>query len=259
MKGRGPASADRSESYRRIDYGKMIDWTSRLARELPFLVEQLGPPSAAPLFDLGCGPAIHTRALVEKGYRVIGLDRSEAMLERAGKAPAGSLFVMGDLTALPLSAATGAAGAICLGNTLVHFLDDEPYVSLFRALRERITPGGALIIQILNYVRLREGKVRHLPLNFRDGGDGNEAIFLRLLDFLDERRVHFEVVSLMRRPAEETARLTNTTSSILRALRFDELVAFLGRGGFDKIELFGSYGGEPFDEHRSHDVIAVAR
>ncbi len=247
------------ETYRNVDYRRMIDWGSRLKREFPFLREKLGPPDGALVIDLGCGPGEHVRALTDDGYRALGLDSSASMLERAGKPDELAFFAGADIASLPLLPIPCAAGALCLGNTLVHMIDDELYRSTFAGLRKVIRPGGALIIQILNYVRLREGKVRHLPVNFREGPEGNEVIFLRLLDYLDDRRVHFEVVTLERPLPEEPVRLSKTTSTILRTLRFDELERFLNDAGFEEVEFFGSFASSPFDPSSSSDVIAVAQ
>lgn len=249
----------REETYRNVDYSRMIDWGSRLQRELPFLIDQLGPPDGSLVIDLGCGPGAHVRALSDEGYRALGFDRSASMLERAGRSDELALFAGGDMTSLPLLPEPCAAGAICIGNTLVHIMEDEQYRSVFAGIRKVIRPGGALIIQILNYVRLREGNVRHLPVNFREGKEGGEVIFLRLLDFLDERRVHFEVVTLERRVPDEPAHLAKTTSTILRSLRYDELERFLVGAGFADVRFFGSYASTPFDPSSSPDVLVVAR
>jgi len=237
----------------------MIDWENRLRREMPFLVEQLGPPGDGLVIDLGCGPGVHVRALANEGYGTLGLDLSASMLERAGRPDDRVLFAGADIGSLPLLPVTKAAGAICLGNTLVHIMEDDQYRSVFAGIRDVIRQGGALIVQILNYARLREGNIRHLPVNFRKGDDGSEVIFLRLLDFLDDRRVHFEVVTLERSVPEKPAQLSKTTSTILRSLQHDELEGFLHDAGFADVTLFGSYAAAPFDPHTSGDVIAVAR
>lgn len=249
----------REDSYRYVDYRRMIDWGSRLKREVPFLAARLGAPDGRLVVDFGCGPGEHARALADEGFRLLGLDRSLEQLRRTGGHDDLALFAGGDLASLPLPPGTDAAGAICLGNTLVHIMEDDQYRAVFRGIREVIGPGGPFIVQILNYVRLREKGIRHLPLNFREGENGGESVFLRLLDFVDHRSVRFEVITLERGAGDEPARVARSTDTLLRALRHDELECFLRDAGFEEVELFGSYDARPFEPLASTDVIAVAR
>ena len=64
-------------------YDRSIDWSARLAREIPTLMAVLGPPGAGGILDAGCGPGRQACALAERGYRVVGADLSEASLELA--------------------------------------------------------------------------------------------------------------------------------------------------------------------------------
>src|SRR5512135_937049 len=70
------------DPYSRVDYRRLIAWPERIRREWPFL-EQVLPAPPARLLDLGCGTGEHSRFLAEKGYQVVGLDSSEAMLQKA--------------------------------------------------------------------------------------------------------------------------------------------------------------------------------
>jgi hypothetical protein len=110
----------------------------------------------------------------------------------------------------------------------------------------------------VNYRRILERGIRHLPLNFRET-EGGETLFLRLLDPIDERRIRFEIVTIERRPPDGESRVARSASSVLRPLKDEELIGFLARAGFASIELFGSYDRAPYAPLDSHDVLAVAR
>lgn len=76
----------------------------------------LGPPGT--LLEVGCGTGYFGRWLVERGWRVIGLDHSPAMLAQA-RARGGLPLVRGDALALPL--ASGGADVVAL-ITVLEFL-----------------------------------------------------------------------------------------------------------------------------------------
>ncbi len=246
------------DPYSRVDYVRMVAWEGRLAREMPFLCDRLGKPRAdRPVFDLGCGPGRHTEALAQAGYRAIGIDISESMLEKRSLEPAGVRFLRGDMACLPLRGKGISGGAVCLGNTLVALEQDDRYRECFRTVCELLEPGAPFVIQVLNYARILSKGIRHLPLNFRPTEDG-EIIFLRIMDPIAPDQLRFELVTLERKNGRETE-LVRTTSTLLRPLQHSELTRFLKEAGFDSTILFGSYDGAPFDPDESTDVLIVAR
>ncbi|MBN1826923.1 MAG: class I SAM-dependent methyltransferase [Candidatus Eisenbacteria bacterium] len=248
------------DPFGRIDYRRFVSWENRIRREMPFLLHLFGDGSkGARLLDVGCGTGEHARALSERGFRVIGLDRSTGMLDKARGAYPEIPFVRGSMDRLPVRGGGILGGAYCLGNTLVNLAEDDGYQRLFRDLRDLLRPGAPLLIQILNYRRILEKEVRHLPLNFRRTDSGNEILFLRVMDRIDERRIRFEVLTLQRKPPSGETRLVRTQSSILRPLREEELERFLRDAGFEKIKRFGDYRGSPFVPDSSQDLIVVAR
>jgi SAM-dependent methyltransferase len=229
-----------------------------MERELPFLAEALGEPGPLPVLDIGCGTGEHAAALAERGYSVVGLDRSAEMIAKARAAYGRPAFARGEMARLPLRGGGALAGALCLGNTLVNLAGDEEYLSLFRSLRGLLGPGAPLVIQIVNYRRILEKRIRHLPLNFRETEEG-EVLYLRVLDPIDESRIRFEIVTIERRPPDGETRIVRSASSILRPLKDEELIGLLARAGFASIELLGSYDRAPYAPLESHDVLAVAR
>ena len=72
--------------------------------ELAFVIRHLPLPRFGNVVDLCCGSGQHARLLADQGYRVVGVDRSGAALERARLAGAEVTYVesdMRDLAALP--------------------------------------------------------------------------------------------------------------------------------------------------------------
>ena len=97
------------------------------------------PPGRA--LDAACGTGRHTKYLVARGYDVVGIDASDAMLERARAAVAGADFRVGDLAALPLGDASVDLAVCALALTHCPRLE-PPLTELARVVR----PGGTVIL-----------------------------------------------------------------------------------------------------------------
>jgi SAM-dependent methyltransferase len=84
-------------------------YAEKFYRELegkPFDCQQLDAltglmPEGGLLADLGCGPGHVGRYLADKGFKVLGLDVSECMLEQARRLNPGLCFEKADLLDLP--------------------------------------------------------------------------------------------------------------------------------------------------------------
>ncbi len=101
------------------------------------------PPGVA--LDAGCGTGRHTEYLRDRGHRVIGIDASPEMLEKARvRVPEADLRI-GDLQALPVESAS--VDLVVCALALTHSSDIEPsIVELARVLRS----GGRLILSDLH-------------------------------------------------------------------------------------------------------------
>jgi SAM-dependent methyltransferase len=105
------------------------------------LLEWIGHPASA--LEVGCGTGRFTRWLAGGGIRIVGLDRSPAMLAEArARAPA-IPFVLGDAHALPFAT---AAFDVAIFVTTLEFLAD-PVAALGEAAR---VARRGLILGVLN-------------------------------------------------------------------------------------------------------------
>ena len=256
-----PPTSDPQDPYARLQYGRLFDWAERLQRETPFLVEVLESGPARSLLDLGCGSGEHAAHFARAGYQVLGVDHSAAQIAAARTTAAGTTarFVAGDLTHLGDSVDTRFGTAMCLGNTLVHLQDTDALAAACRGVHAALLPGGAWVVQILNYERLLSRRERHLPLQFR-ADDAGEIVFLRLLRFLPDRRVQFFPTTLRLRPdAEAPVELLASHATTLRAWQRAELETVLHDAGFGSIVWHGDLRGSPFAPESSSDLVFVAR
>jgi SAM-dependent methyltransferase len=112
-----------------------------IAAEEGVVRELLDQLPVGPVLDAACGTGRHAAHLCELGRQVIGVDGSQAMLDRAAAKLPDADLRLGELTALPLADGEVAAGVCALA--LSHLPELGPAVmELARVLR----PGGRLIV-----------------------------------------------------------------------------------------------------------------
>lgn len=256
--------SQRPREFSRSEYRRQVAWTRRIEREGPFLEDLFRQgPAQGVVLDAGCGTGEHTRFAAAKGYTAVGIDLSRDAVAMAAEAPCTgrALWARGDLRHVPLRAGAARA-ALCLGNTLVILGDDAGIQAAVKELHRVLLPGGHVLIQILNYHRLRSQQVRHLPLNFRETGapgGGGELVYLRLMDFIGPDHVDFHVITLQRQIGEDAVSVVDSVRRRLRSLEHEDLASMIRKAGFDDIRLLGDYAGARFEPDVSPDVIVVAR
>ena len=109
--------------------------------EEPAVHGMVDPLPIGTALDAACGTGRHARYLRALGHRVIGVDATPEMLDRARQAVPDADFRPGDLTALPVD--TASVDLVVCALALSHCEDiARPVAELARVLR----PGGHLVI-----------------------------------------------------------------------------------------------------------------
>lgn len=249
------------DPYSRVEYRRLIAWPERIRREWPLIDEVLGSGPSRRILELGCGPGQHARALVDGGYEVVGVDRSESMIESASEEPVPPELelVLGDMEEVDRLTTGSFGGALCLGNTLPHLEDEKRLRRFAAALAKVLEPGAPLLLQILNYDRIHDQGIRSLPLSFRPHDEG-ELVFLRLMDPLPDGRVRFYPSTLVLRPEQEPPLILERSREVLlRGWRRGQVEEIFRDAGLRPERALGSFEGEAFDPSTSHDLVLVAR
>jgi len=101
------------------------------------------------ILDAGCGTGGHAIPLAKRGYRVVGVDASEAMIARAREKAAREglegrveFYVM-DLRELALNRTFDAC--ICMFAVLSYITENRDLVRVLANIREHLRPGGLFI------------------------------------------------------------------------------------------------------------------
>ena len=122
-------------------YLKFADHRLRPALDLLARIPEIGPRT---LYDLGCGPGNITRLLAERwpAARVIGVDSSADMLEKARAEAPGVEFVQADLNHW----SPPRPAELVFSNATMQWLNDHE--TLFPRLMSFVAPGGVLAVQM---------------------------------------------------------------------------------------------------------------
>ena len=124
----------------------------------PVVHEILDRLPAGTALDAACGTGRYAAYLAGRGHRVVGVDGSAEMLDRARARVSTGLFARAELSRLPL--ADGAADLVVCGLALVHVPSLAPVLAEFaRVLR----PGGHLVISDVHHELVLRGSVVHAP------------------------------------------------------------------------------------------------
>lgn len=123
-------------------YMKFGDLRTRPALEL---ATRCGPALDGLIYDLGCGPGNSTQVLasLNPGARLVGVDSSPEMLDRAAnEGPSGVLWSLGDLQTWKAD----EPADLLFSNAAYQWLDNHE--RLLPRLLDHLKPGGKLAIQM---------------------------------------------------------------------------------------------------------------
>lgn len=237
-------------------YDRTINWSARLGRELPVFMEVFGPPGTDGILDAGCGTGRQATALAQRGYRVIGVDASEDMLQFARRqsteARADVRFLHARYDSLQNIGLGRLDGIYCIGNSLAAAGSAHGVATAIQQFAALLRPGGRLFLQILNFASMR----RQTPCVI-----GPRVAVVDGREYISVRQFHF---------LNDLAQVTNITiwneggwrqcshCGQLYPVELDELRAWCSNSGLKIDDLWGGYDREPFNPASSVDLIVVA-
>ncbi len=221
----------------------------RTAEEVDFILSIVPVEPGDKLLDIGCGFGRHSIELARRGFDVLGVDPSEAMIAaalersvRAGNKPDFRQLRGEDLTAVDEFHA-----AICLFTTLGQVADQGDNIPLLKNTFQSLHQGGYFILEIPQ----RAWAVNNLNLEERFGEGENYTQVDRSYD-ADQNLVteKFTLVS----PAEQ--RLYVLQYRLFNRAQGSHL---LEEAGFSGITFFDGYTDTPLDDHNPTMVIRAQK
>jgi SAM-dependent methyltransferase len=190
--------------------------------------------------DLGCGSGLLARELVDAGYRVLGIDISEAMVEISRRRVPEAEFRVGSL----FDATLPPCGAVTAISEVLNYLFDEEaggLTLLFRRVFGALVPGGVFVFDALGPGQVPPGAAAR---DFRVGEDW--AVLSEREEDAERATMERRIVSF-RKVGENYRR----TDEVHRVRLYDptELSAELCDAGFE-VRTEYAYGDYPLG--RSH-------
>lgn len=203
------------------------------------------------VLDIGCGTGGHALVLADRGFAVVGVDLSEAMLDIArGKAGDRVEFVQGDARSFDLGRTFDAAAFFFA--VLGYQQTNEDVRAALRTARRHLEPGGVLYLDVW----YGPGVVADPPGTRERTIDSPDGPIKRTVSSeLDLPRqiatVHYKLEKEGEAPAEE--------SHVMRFFFPQELALFMELEGFELQSLspMGTLDGEAGRDDWT--AIAVAR
>jgi ubiquinone/menaquinone biosynthesis C-methylase UbiE len=121
-------------------------------REAMAAVELAGCPDGGDVLDCPCGFGRHAIPLIDAGYRVVGVDRSDAQLGEARRRRADADWVRADYRELPLE----DESFDCVVNlfTSIGYTGEDGDRKALAEFRRVLRPGGALVLETQHRDRL---------------------------------------------------------------------------------------------------------
>jgi SAM-dependent methyltransferase len=195
------------------------------------------------LVDLGCGSGLWARELLRAGYRVHGIDISEAMIELARAKAPGAEFRVGSL----FEAEIPPCDAVTAISEVLNYLFDPENEErgldlLFQRVHDALRPGGVFVFDVLGPGQVPGGVRKR---GFSEGPDWavlNEKEEDEEGGTMERRIVSFRKVGDLYRRTDEVHRV--------RLYEPEEITAGLGRAGFE-VAAMDSYGRNPLGENHA--------
>jgi len=115
--------------------------------EVGTIINNTSPRETSVIVDIGCGTGHHVSSLSEKNLKVIGIDISPSMIQKAKENYPGLSFKLGDALNNGLFKMNSITHVLCFYFTIYYFKDKRHF---FDNVMDWLMPGGYLIIHIVD-------------------------------------------------------------------------------------------------------------
>jgi SAM-dependent methyltransferase len=244
-----------------LAYDDAIDWKTRLAREMPFLMSRLGGFKGKRILDLACGTGRHSVALALEGVEVIGIDNSRVMISRAkDHAVANDVspkFILGEMTEFRSIAPGQYDMVICLGNSLALLDNLDILEGVLSSIYASLNGEGILIAQVLNFEEILRTGFRFFPQKGGKMDTGEDIVFSRFYDHNDPPNSSNLVMAAQMKVKGEWTSLVTTQ----RVLNLNEhlMKRYLARAGFRETRFYSDYSESLFVGSDDRNMVIHSR
>jgi len=217
-----------------------------------------------PVLEVACGTGRIAVPIAQVGYRVVGADVSESMLDRArmreeGKVDQGLLtYVLADMTETH-TIQGGPFGVVIMAlGALSHLATQERQLAALRSAHQALDPRGVLLIDIFHASPAR--------LQALDGGIGVDGRWeLDSGDSVERFSTHHVFPATQTIDTRIWYDVTSEAGTVRRVsmsmtqryVSPGELALMLSKAGFQDMMFYGGYDLEPFDDGSDRLIVAA--
>lgn len=211
-------------------------------------------PAGAALLDIGCGTGGYTIEMGKLGYHTVGIDLEPAMLqqaeEKARQVRNYSEFKRLDMKNLDsLYSRPCFSGVFSYGNVLAHLSGGKEVLGLCRKIHKVMRAGGVFAVQIVNYDRIVQQKVKTLPtIENKEKG----VKLVRRYHHRDDGLIDFSTDLIVQEDGEEKRYENSVPLYPLQRKEFSSIMKSLG---FETTETFGDFKESPFKPEESFFLV----
>lgn len=204
--------------------------------------------------DLGCGTGTLTHLLYQKGYDMIGVDNSEAMLniamEKKERSGDEILYLLQDMRELELYSTVGTVVSVC--DSVNYILEEEELLTVFSLVNNYLFPGGIFIFDFNTVYKYREviGNT-----TIAENREDCSFIWENLYD-PEEELNEYNLTVFVQEDEDRFRRFTET--HLQRGYTVEQMQTLVEQAGMTIVEILDADTGEAVTE-MSERVYIVAR
>jgi ubiquinone/menaquinone biosynthesis C-methylase UbiE len=234
------------------EYAPFYDWENRRTfgrRDIAFW-RQLADERSGPAVELGCGTGRIAIPLLKAGHALVGVDRSEPMLERARRRARSAgvldraLFVRSDIRALPLRTRRFDF-VIAPYGMLQSLTSDRDLSSTLTSVARVLRAGGLFGVDLVPDLPHWSEYERKISLH----GRRSRTTTLTLVESVrQDRRRALTIFDQEYIEHRKGKRVVHRFSLTFRTLTVPQMLRRLERAGFRIRAVLGDYQGRAWDE-----------
>jgi len=248
-------------------------WHRHTDREVEFVLAQTRVPSGSLVLDVGCGDGRHANRMAALGYRVVGIDISDRLLEKARNEARGRnvrferMDARRDLPPGPFDL------ALCIYDVIGSSGDAQDDQQILRNIRACLGPHARLVVTVMNTEPTRNRMTSdHKPTTPDNFAAELEALppsstMERTGDVFKPELLLYYEGAYYRKEQFSRAEWRLPSELVIRDRRFtvEDLVDALHAGGFEIDHLIPVQAGNwsrqpalPPEDPRAKELLAIA-
>lgn len=236
-------------------YYQSVDWKNRLSFEMPDLEKLLTKHKVKNILDIGCGTGDHSIELARRGYNVVGVDRSRAMINEANKRTQGLKeqyaknlkFFHQDAEKLMDHLKVEFDAILNLGNTLSH--NPTNFKKVLTKSVQYLSDDGVMVVQVTNFQKILKAQKRLQNFSIVTPNDRliKEYAFLEFYDPPEDGKTILKTFAILAHDRSRW-RWSGIRNSLMAYTDQKLLTDLLKKSGLGKVSVYGSnYDGRSWD------------